>query len=91
MFVHIVNTRRAQGIFWPFWLYELQIFKFLYFLNVFFLRFLDKPIGKKLSNFKVIYSVCNTEEIPSFYFCFINSKTYFFDVFNILSNREPAA
>ena len=28
--------------------------------------FLEKPIGKKLFNFKVIYSLCNTEEMLTF-------------------------
>ena len=38
--------------------------------------FLEKPIGKKLFNFKVIYSLCNTEEMLTFIFPLFQGKNH---------------
>ena len=65
-------------------LYELSIFwVFLHFFNVFFsvesendIGFLEKPIGKKLFNFKVIYSLCNTEEMLTLIFPLFQGKNH---------------
>ena len=73
-----------KSIFGSFRLYELSIFwVFLHFFNVFFsvesendIVFLEKPIGKKLFNFKVIYSLCNTEEMLTFIFPLFQGKNH---------------
>ena len=58
---------------------------FLHFSNVYFyvesennIGFLEKWIDKKLFNFKVIYSLCNTEETLTFIFPLFQGKLFHF-------------
>ena len=82
---HLQDTRVR-----PFGLYELSIF-FVY-IYIFFLHrvsklfFVEKPIAETLINFKVIYSLCNSDEMQPFIFpLFYQLKDIHSSIFPIFS------
>ena len=77
-----IRPRKIRRIFPVSPTIEFFIF-FLNVFNVFFsvesendIIFLEKQIGRKLFNFKVIYFLCNTEEIHTFILPLFQSKNH---------------